>query len=40
MPTLHSPQDNAKTQAWRQPVPVQPHDQNDRQTNGRRRTPQ
>jgi hypothetical protein len=32
-------QANAATQAWRQRVAVQPHDQNERQTNRRRRTP-
>ena len=30
---------NAQTKAWRQRVSVQPHHQTDRQTNGRKRSP-
>ncbi len=45
MPTLNSHTHcqaapaNATTQAWQQRVSAQPHDQDDRQTSGRKRTP-
>ena len=35
---LQATQAQAQTQAWRQRVSVPTHDQNNRQTNGRRRT--